>query len=91
LEHHFGSDVTLACDHVLMQDPHNPEGVFFLPLRRGFDAGYYLCKTCWGLMQKRKFNPAISVKGKCSKCVGECLERIEHVHPDRLVNLASLS
>ena len=78
--------MVFACDHVIHQDPESPEGVWFIPLTRDGLTGYFLCKTCWRLKQKFKFDMD-NIHVKCSACVLETIERIERSHPDRLHNL----
>ena len=83
---HFGANIVFACDHVIHQDPVNPEGVWFFPLSKDGTVGYWLCRTCWKLKQAFKFD-LNNIHIKCSACVLESIQRIHDRHPDRLHNL----
>ncbi len=86
---HSGSGIVIACNHVIFQDPHNPEGVKFYPLARGSSAGYYLCKTCMRAEERHKLNYD-RLSAKCSKCVLESLMSLTERFPDRFINLKAL-
>ncbi len=88
VDEHRDAGIVVACAHVIYQDEVNPEGVYFRPLSRGFSTGVYLCKTCFKLELNRKLNYNLHLHMKCSKCVGDSIERIAAVHPDRIINLA---
>ncbi len=78
---HMGASIVFACNHVIGQDPTNPEGVKFFPLVRGKNAGFFLCKTCMRLEERHKLN---------FERVFEAILKINATHPDRLINLAEL-
>ncbi len=75
-----------ACDHVIHQDPISPEGFYYTPFDRHFDAGYYLCATCHKLQESRKFDMD-RVHMKCSMCVAESIQQIMLLKPDRCIDL----
>lgn len=81
---HAGASFVYACDHVIFQDPVNPEGVVFIVLKVGSGHGYFLCKTCANLMQRHRLPCHLAIKMKCAKCVGEALDRIREKFPDRI-------
>lgn len=87
---HEGSGIVIACNHVVCQDPYNPEGIKYYPLSRGGAAGFYLCRTCMRLEERKKLNFEYGVSMKCAKCILEVVLKIHETHPDRLVNLAAL-
>lgn len=91
---HEGCGIVWACNHVIHQDPVNPEGVNFIPFKRNGAAGFYLCRTCAALWEgrargKRKMS-ADEIKVKCAKCVLESVLKIAETHPDRLKNFAGI-
>ncbi len=87
---HMGAGVVIACNHVIYQDPENPEGGRFYPLSRGKNGGFYLCKTCMRLEERHRLNFEVGVSMKCAKCVLESIMQLHATHPDRLINLAAL-
>ncbi len=89
IDEHRGAGVIISCSHVIYQDPVNPEGVYFYPYSRGSSNGYYVCKSCFNLAERRRLNMGTQLHMKCSMCVLESIERIAVKFPDRLVNLIS--
>ncbi len=87
---HMGAGIVMACNHVIYQDPCNPEGVKFYPLSRGRCAGFYLCKICMRLEERHRLDFGTQVSMKCAKCVLESVMKLHETHPDRLINLAAL-
>lgn len=87
---HMGAGIVIACNHVIYQDPHNPEGGRFYPLSRGKNGGFYLCKTCMKLEERHRLNLDYGISMKCAKCVLEGIMRVMAEHPDRWVNLGAL-
>ncbi len=83
---HFGCSFVFACDHVIHQDPDNPEGVTFIPFMRGGNTGYYVCGTCRKLHDTYRFDME-SIHGKCALCVLESVKQIALRKPDRLIDL----
>ncbi len=86
---HEGAGVVYACHHVIHQDQVNPDGIEFVPTKRGSGGGYYLCKICSKALERRRL-PLTQIYGKCSKCVLETVMRINATHPHRLVNLTTV-
>lgn len=87
---HMGAGIVMACNHIITQDPENPEGLKFYPLSRGKSCGFYLCKTCMRLEEKHRLDFMKYVSMKCSKCVLEAVMKICENHPDRFINLAAI-
>lgn len=87
---HMGAGIVIACNHVIYQDPENPEGGRFYPLSRGKNGGFFLCKTCMGLEERHRLNFETGVSMKCAKCVLEGIMRVTERYPDRWINLAGL-
>ncbi len=87
---HMGAGIVMACNHVIYQDPDNPEGIKFYPLHRGEAVGFYLCKTCMRLEEKHRLDFEKYVSMKCAKCVLESVMKLHERFPDRLINLAAL-
>ena len=83
---HFGCGIAMACDHVIHQDPENPEGIWFVPLIKNTATGYWLCRACFRAFQAYHFN-LDHVRGKCAKCVVESIEKVQALHPDRIHDL----
>lgn len=67
---HFRAPFKFACNHVIIFDPVSPEKMYFIPFELNGKIGYNLCATCWGLVQKKRFN---YLKELCMKC-GVCCE-----------------
>ncbi len=86
---HFGSSAGLmyACDHIIAQDPVNPEDVYCVPFMRDGFEGYHLCKTCWRLLEQRKLDISIGVMGKCGLCIAEAVARVMQKDPARFHDL----
>ena len=82
-EGHMGAGFVAACNHIIVQDPVNPEGAHFLPYQRGGADGYFVCSTCFKLMEQRKFDLSEQVMCKCVKCILEALTEIKMKRPDR--------
>ncbi len=87
---HAGAGIVIACNHVIYQDPENPEGGRFYPLYRGEGSGFFLCKTCMKLEERHKLNFDYGVSMKCAKCVLEGIMRVTERFPDRWINLQSV-
>lgn len=80
---HRGLPFMFACDHVIAQDKITPEGVYFIPFEKDGKLGYFLCATCFRLMQAYRLNVRREVMTKCSKCVEDAVNRVIQKHPDR--------
>ncbi len=87
---HMGASIVMACNHVIRCDPHNPEGGRFYPILRGRNAGFFLCKTCMRLEEKKRLKFEVAVSMKCAKCVLAAIMDNEARFPGRWINLASL-
>ena len=68
----------------------NPEIIRFIPFERGFPEGYFLCNTCYRLLEKRKLDLCWYLCTKCSLCLAENLSEIIKIHPDRFIDLSKL-
>ncbi len=87
---HMGSGIVIACNHVIRHDPYNPEGGKFYPLKRGRNAGFYLCNTCMRLEERHKLNFETAVSMKCARCVLEAIMDVQVKFPGRWINLTEL-
>ena len=83
---HFGCSFVFACDHVIHQDPDNPEGVTFIPFSRGGNTGYYVCGTCRKLHDTYRLDFE-TIHAKCALCVLESVQEIIKRKPDRILDL----
>lgn len=87
IEEHKGCDFAMACFHVNVYDYVHPEPVYFIPFGKVDVEGYFLCKTCYNLLEKKRLNIWISVLVQCGLCIGQSLTyRIER-NPELYVDL----
>ncbi len=86
---HEGCSIVFACNHVIHQDPVNPDGIEFVPVTRGGAGGFYLCPICSKSLERKRLN-FDDIKIKCSACVLDTVMRISSQRPDRLKNLTTL-
>lgn len=86
-EGHMGAGFVGACNHIIVQDPVNPEGVYYVPYIFGDANGYFVCATCFKLMEQKKFDHSEDVKAKCVLCISEAIEGIIRLKPDRFIDL----
>jgi hypothetical protein len=84
---HEFAGIVIACPHVIHQDPVSPEGIYFRPFTRGSTNGIFICKTCFRLDERHRLNYGLHLSMKCDVCVGQSLERVAALFPDRVVNL----
>lgn len=68
---HFGCNFVFSCHHVIHCDPVNPEPVHFIPFKRDEPFGYFLCHTCFKLMERCKLDIYETCCTKCVMCVAE--------------------
>lgn len=87
---HMGAEIVIACNHFIVQDPTNPKGGKFYPIKRNRNVGFYLCPTCMRLEEKHKLNFETGVSMKCARCVLEAVLKISAEHPDRFINLSQV-
>lgn len=88
---HMGSNMCFACDHVYYCDPVKSEDVWFIPFEgsqsQSFDGGYFLCNTCWKLLNKYKLDIYRDVCIKCALCVSEAVSRMMFKDPSKFHDL----
>lgn len=90
-EEHRGCPFVFACFHIIHADPESPEVVRYIPFERGKPEGYYLCHTCFKLLERCKLDLQNAVCTKCSRCVGESLTNMMQKHPGRFIDLTKVS
>lgn len=90
-EEHRGAKFCFACHHVLHNDPVSPEIIRMVPFERGQSDGYFICNTCFKLMERKKFNLQTGIFTKCSLCCGEALTELIRLRPDRFVDMSKIS
>ena len=84
---HKGCDFVFGCFHIIHTDPVNPEQVYYVPFNRVSPNGYYLCKTCYRLLERYKLNIWREVCVKCSKCIGEAMTERVNKNPELFIDL----
>lgn len=89
---HKGCAYIYACHHVIHSDPVNPEAVRYIPFSRGVDEdGYYLCATCFKLLEKCKLNIWYAVGIKCGLCAGESISARMEKDPGLFIDMRLIS
>lgn len=71
---------TWACAHCYPQDEKHPDGIVFTPKR------YYVCRTCWRLIEEHKFNFRTEIMTKCWQCINDEGQRIRQIDPGLLID-----
>lgn len=85
---HEGAAIAISCPHVLIHDPVNPEDVYFTPYKRELSSlGYYLCKTCFFLLEKKKLDLGDATGPKCGKCIEEAVFKLMTKDPGKYHDL----
>jgi hypothetical protein len=84
---HKGAPIAFACPHVIICDPVNPEDVYFTPFVRDGLYGFYLCKTCNYLLERKKLNIGTATGPRCSKCVEEAVLKTMEKDPTKYHDL----
>lgn len=84
---HVGSSFVFGCQHILIQDPLSPDGVFFWPLDRLSTKGYYVCPACFHAIERHKYDFGTQILPHCALCFGEKLNEIHLRSPDKVVSL----
>lgn len=84
---HLGNDMMWACPHVIFADPVNPEGVVCIPFQKDLLFCYFLCKTCFKLMQNCRLRYDQALSPKCGVCMKEAIDKLKLRHPDRFKDL----
>lgn len=87
---HFRAPFKFACNHVIIFDPNSPEQMFFIPFERNTkqNFGYNLCKTCWGSVQRKKFQFHKEMCMKCGPCCEEAAFARIAKNPELYVDLS---
>lgn len=75
------SIMTWGCRHVYPQDEVHPAGLIFTPKR------YYVCKTCWKLIERKKFKFGTELGQRCWHCINEESHRLHKINPELVVDL----
>jgi hypothetical protein len=78
---HKNTVICHACAHCLSQDPVHPEGMYYFPEH------YYVCKTCFGLIERRKFDFWHNLYVSCWPCIMAESQRISLIDPGLVVDL----
>ncbi len=84
---HVGSSFVFGCQHILIQDPERPDGVYFWPLDKHSIQGYYVCPACFKAIERHKYDFGREILPHCALCFGTKLNEM-HVHsPEKVVSL----
>lgn len=65
----------MCCDHCTEQDPVHPVGIVLMPKK------YFLCRDCFNLLERHRFDLAYDLKIQCRKCVKKEILRISQIDP----------
>lgn len=74
--------ITWGCKHLYPQDETNPAGMVFVP------RGYYLCKTCFSLVERKKFKFSDELVLRCYKCINQESFRLFKINPELVIDLS---
>lgn len=77
--------ITWGCKHLYPQDEIHPVGMCFLP------RGYYVCKTCLSLIERKKFKFSQELVMRCYKCINEESFRLYEKNPELVVDFSKKS
>ena len=77
--------LTMGCPHITpgTQDPVNPVGMVAMPKH------YYVCKTCFQLIEKKRFKWPKEIRTCCWGCVMDFADSLLAKNPDLLVDLTA--
>jgi len=75
--------MTFGCAHVARQDDLHPDGIVFTPKR------YYVCKMCWSLIERKKFDFDREIMTLCWYCIEDEARRIVKIDPALLLDLGT--
>lgn len=84
---HKGAPIAISCPHVIVHDPVHPEDVWFTPFKRYEKLGYYLCKTCYSLLERKRINIGTGTLIVCSACIEEQVLSMMTVDPTKYHDL----
>lgn len=84
---HKGAPLAISCPHVIVCDPVHPEDVFFTPFERDGRLGYYLCKTCFNLLEKKRLNIDTQTGLRCGACIEEEIIKMMSIDPAKYHDL----
>jgi hypothetical protein len=73
-----------ACQHAVHQDPIHPCGLVLVP------PGFYLCRTCFGLLERKRFKLAYELFFQCHPCLRDTANRLATLDPGLFVDLIKL-
>lgn len=74
-------EAALACAHCMRQDEVHPVGIYYVPLAISNDKGFYLCRDCFKLMERHKFDFWYQLRFTCWYCILEEAERLRRIDP----------
>lgn len=78
---HGKAKPVFACAHCVRQDHEHPVGMSC------YELGYYLCRECEGLVERRKFDYQKELKLACELCIQDEGIRISQINPGLIRNL----
>lgn len=70
-----------CCRHCVDQDEVHPDGIVLMP------HGFYVCQTCFNLIERKKFKHAEELVSQCHHCVQDEVDRIVARDPSLFVDL----
>lgn len=74
---HKHQPIAFACSHVIEQDTVNPIGIVRMP------KGYFLCKKCLDLLERKRLHFVYEVSTTCSACVWDEITRLIQLDPGK--------
>lgn len=74
--------ITWGCKHLYPQDEVHPAGMVFVP------RGYYVCKTCFKLIENKKFKFSTELVLRCYKCINTESFRLHAINPELVIDLS---
>jgi hypothetical protein len=74
--------MALACAHIIHQDEIHPAGMVYLPLAIYKDRGFYICRECLRLLERKKFNFWNELRFTCWYCILEEAQRLRQLNPE---------
>jgi len=87
---HKGADFVFSCPHVYFCDPINPEVMRMIPFERGIQDGYFLCNTCFKILERKRLDFDKNVFAACGLCIGESLSRIMQKDVGKFIDLSKV-
>jgi hypothetical protein len=74
--------ITWGCKHLYPQDEVHPAGMVFIP------RGYYVCKKCFNLIERKKFKFSTELVLRCYKCINAESFRLFEINPELVIDLS---